>query len=343
MGLKVLTLIKLPYTLRMKESKEIIAKLKPTNEFSQFNITFYPNSQDYEEYYNPHYPNNSCLFIEIEAVTELYDAGNYKVYDNNDYYHTLEVPEENRKLIFEMLRKKLNSYLQALNEHTKMFWIEDLPMNPLSSTIGKTNQFMFLNANQEVKTSSRFWWKTLDDYQIELEAIGRSIYSIDESIVNKCDQLRVLGHPWRTHLNKAKVALFESQFNEFIIYCSIASESFIKQLTMPKIYGLENDIILKKLVRTGNNKIVDSYYNVILKYIFGKSLEDVNPNLYKGMNTLYQFRNALMHNGEISKKELKKAGYQDEEDLTFSICKNMFESLDETFSTVLEIMESKIK
>lgn len=91
MGLKVLTLIKLPYTLRMKESKEIIAKLKPTNEFSQFNITFYPNSQDYEEYYNPHYPNNSCLFIEIEAVTELYDAGNYKVYDNNDYYHTLEI------------------------------------------------------------------------------------------------------------------------------------------------------------------------------------------------------------------------------------------------------------
>lgn len=128
-----------------------------------------------------------------------------------------------------------------------------------------------------------------DNYQTEMETEGKPIIPIDKSIINECDNLVVTRYPWRNFVNKAKIALFESEFNEFIIYCSIAAESFIKQITTPDIYGVEKDIVLKKLIKTGNNKVVDSYYNVILKYLFGKSLNEVNQELYKSMDTISNF------------------------------------------------------
>ncbi|MFA1819739.1 hypothetical protein ACDX78_06000 [Virgibacillus oceani] len=120
MGLKVLTRIKLPYIIRMKDDKEITAKLNPSDEFSRFDITFYPNSKDYKEFYNSGYPDNNCLFIEVEAVTELYNFEDYKMKGIDDHYPAYEVSEEDSKLIFSLLRKRLNNYLEVLNEKTKV-------------------------------------------------------------------------------------------------------------------------------------------------------------------------------------------------------------------------------
>jgi len=337
MGLKILIKIKLPYIIRMEEDKKITARLKPTDEFPQFDVTFYPNSRIYESLYNSNYPNNNCLFIEVEAVTKLYSFKNHEIKCISDHYPTYEVSEKDSKLILNLLRTKLNEYLEILGVRTKMFWITDLSIDPLSNTIGKASQFVYLHPNQAT-TDYQFSEGGWKNYQTEIENEGKPIISIDESIINECENLVVLGYPWRDYVAKAKIALFESEFNDCIIYCSIAAESFIKQVTAPSLYGLEKDIVLKRLIKAGNNKIIDSYYNVILKHMLGKSLKEVNQELYHSMDSMYKFRNALMHTGEIDRKAFKKAGYEGKEILDFDICKYMLENLQGSITAVLSMI-----
>ncbi|GEN46740.1 hypothetical protein [Alkalibacillus haloalkaliphilus] len=341
MGLKVVTRIKLPYIIRMKESKEITSRLSPTEHFSKFEITFYPNCQDYEPY-NADYPNNNCLFIDVEAVTEIFsfEDYNHKVINHISIY---ELPDDDRKLIFGLLRERLNTYLEALNIKTKMFWVEGLSMNPLSKNIGIKSQFIFLHPNQSMNTSFRAWYEYWDNYQTELETGSKQITPIDGSIVDECDNLVIVGSPWMEFVNKAKVALFESEFNDFIIYSSIAAEAFIKQLTEPKIYGMEKDIVLEKLMVAGNNKVINSYYNIILKYLTGHSLYEIDPKLYNSLHSIYKFRNALMHTGNIDYNTLRKVGYEGREELTFDVCKVLLENLQATIKTVGRLFSQNIK
>lgn len=336
MGLKIFTRIKLPYIIRMKEVEIIHTQLPATKEFTEFNITFYPNLHSNNELYNPLYSENICFFIEVEAVTELFNHDEYDINDTN-IYNSYEVPKDNQLVIFRMLKDRLNNYLDYLSEMTKMFWIEELALNPMSGAISKRTDFVFLPPDFKIKGSSRFWITYNDDFQTDLRLT--SINALTQEIADEFIHTYIVRDVWIEYKNKAIRALYSSEYTDFIIYCAIEAESFIKKtVNYIRENKTEKDIVLDKLIDIGKNNFVDSYYKVILKYITGKILFEEEPKLYSILMSIYRLRNAIMHQGIIEVKDFKNAGMEGVQELNYDTCLDIYNKLQKAIRTTLNLL-----
>lgn len=83
---------------------------------------------------------------------------------------------------------------------------------------------------------------------------------------------------------------------------------------------------------------MESYYKVILRYITGKSLNEVDPTLYSNLISIYRLRNAVMHQGEIEVKDFKNAGLGEIESLEFDICLEIYNKLQKAIQETLALL-----
>lgn len=259
MGLRILSRIKLPYIIRMKESEIIKTQLPATKEFSEFKVTLFPNRETNDELYNPQYSDNNSFYIEVEALTELYSHEKYEN-SGSSLYSIYNVPEDDQIIIFKMLKDRLNEFLYFLSEMTQMFWIEELTLNPISGAISKRTDFVFLHPNLKIDGNSRLWNTYNDDYQTDLRLMP--VKSLSKEIVDEFGETYIIRDVWTEYRNKAKRALFSSEYIDFITYSAIEAESFIKK-TVNFLQGRkpEKDVVLAKLIETGKNNL----WNLIIK------------------------------------------------------------------------------
>ena len=331
MPLKVLCRIKLPYMMRLRDSEIYNANLESCENFNSFIVNFHPNIDSNDAgFYIPELPGNTCSFVEIECVLKIFNHNNYPIIPTA-IYNTYELPYNDRMEIFLIIRNKLSKLLKKLEYYTKMFWIEEVPINPISGIIGTRTDFSFLHPDENITFSSRIWSSVLDNFMIDLE--NEKIKPIDQEILHDINYLTVVNSIWSDYLNKANKALYESEYESFIIYCAIAAESFIKQ--MVEFTESDEDLVLKKLKDSGKNQMVEVYYKVILKYLYGRNLLDVEPSLYTNLNSIFRLRNAIMHSGELSEAAFKKAGI---DGLNFDSCIEMFHKLNKTIRVVLRLI-----
>lgn len=104
---------------------------------------------------------------------------------------------------------------------------------------------------------------------------------------------------WQDFLEDTKVAFWEENLIQGVLFAAIACETFIKQYTQKKatelgisetfwdyISGLEVDI---RAIR---------YFGPILHLVTGHSLEKEEKSLYKSLERLFKHRNKIMHEGK---------------------------------------------
>lgn len=276
----------------------------------------------------------------MEAVTEHFNHDDYNI-NWASIYNSYEVPEDDQFFIFNMIKDRLNEYFYYLSEMTKMFWIEELTLNPMSGAIAKRTDFVFLPPDYKIQGDSRFWTTYNDDFQTDLNLT--LVNSLTQEIADKFSDTYIIKDVWIEYKNKAKRSLFGSEYTDFIVYCAIEAESFIKK-TVSFIEGkTDKDIVLNKLIDAGKNNFVDSYYKIILKYVTGKSLNEVEPELYRNLICIYKLRNAIMHQGVIEVKDFKSAGMEGIQKLNFYTCLDIFNKLQKAIRTSLKLLTSTIE
>lgn len=96
------------------------------------------------------------------------------------------------------------------------------------------------------------------------------------------------------------------KINESIIFAAIAEESFISKFIEDN--SPEADIVQNRLKKI-NGELMDLKYNIILKYLKGKSLKEINEDYWNTISSIYKLRNAIMHSGEINEKALSDSTF----------------------------------
>ncbi|MDZ5474167.1 HEPN domain-containing protein [Bacillus sp. 31A1R] len=331
MGIKLLARISLPYLLRLSDGARLETKLPIDENFTFFKITFFPNKEDNDNYL-PKYSDNICNNLEIECIVNKYDYKNY-TYIDTGIFKIYDIGDIHRAEIFNFVREKLNSYLISLGKVTKMFWIEDLPLNPISGCIGIRTDFIFTKPDEVIGNAR--WWNTIqDDYMVDLNS--KNIKPLDKRLLDRLENRYVVNLTWHTYFNKATKAMYSSETEEFIIYCAIAAESFIKQLITNS--SDNQDVILNKLISNGRNNMVEMYFVVIMKYLYGVNLLEVQQGLYKNLKDIFSLRNDIMHNGYLDKSSLKKVGI---EKLDYNQLKKYLSKLDSAIITCIKIASTR--
>ena len=336
--MKVLTRIRLPYPVILKSLLEQKIELVPDNNFSSFNITLIPNIDDLDEYYNTGYPNHYSTLIEIEAITNLVPLDKYLLKRCAIFKNFYNVGDEDRKLIFNHLRIKLNSFLAGLNSYSRMFWIESLPLNHLSGCIGTQTEYIFLEDTTEIKGSARSFTSIIDDFTRNIDENDLRLIDSDMLNTSKNLSMSLPNMEYLKYQDKSKLALYKYEFHELLIYMAISIETLMK--TIVTTYNEEviqkSDIVLNKLIDLGKYKFQEYYLNYIYVYIFKKGLYSSNPSVYKNLKDIFILRNAIMHGGKILEKDFKKIGRPQINDLTFELCKEIFDSFQSAIDLIMD-------
>ena len=108
-------------------------------------------------------------------------------------------------------------------------------------------------------------------------------------------------------------------------------EAFIKKYIYSK--ASKEDIVFEKLSSI-NYKYIDLYYNVLLKYLKGKSLKELNQECYNSLISMYELRNSIIHYGYIKKKALERAKL---DNVNFNICEKTLKNIKTTFEIIKEL------
>ncbi|QSX23922.1 hypothetical protein [Priestia megaterium] len=301
MSIKLLARIDLPYIVRLEQRGDLETELPPDKDFSYFKITF---SSKY--LYNSDQP--VCTSIEIESILNNYHHEHYpKTQIRSSTINTLEIsnvifdiPEATRNEIFKLVRHKLNNFFVYLTKVTNMFWIEDLPLNPISHVINNNTDFILLDP--ETPNDKRDWETIADNFMIDLEI--DNIKPLNKNILNEYEDIK--STIWSTYLNKADKAIYLSEYEDFLIYCAIAGESFIKKL-IEENHPLEDET-LKKLKEKGKRSMVKSYFIEIMKYLYNVDFSKEKPKLYQNLQIIFKLRNDIMHKGFLDEDSYEKAG-----------------------------------
>jgi len=301
MSVKLIAKINLPYVLRMEKKGVLETVLEPDIEFSFFKIIFFSHYQKNDD-------KPICNNIQIEAILDNYNHtdpllskfGYLGLIDIDIDFKLFHVTDNDRKEIFKLVRDKLNNFLSYLNSATKMFWIEDIPLNPTSDVIGTTTDFMFSDPLKDGVA----WTTISDNFMTDLDP--QNIKSLNNKILDEYKEKHIVHSVWPTYLNKANKAMYLSEYEDFIIYCAIAAESFIKQLVNHS--STQGDVIFNKLKSVGKSQMVDTYFNIIMKYLYKTNLNEVKPELYKTVKDIFMLRNDIMHQGFLDNESYKKVG-----------------------------------
>ncbi|MCY8378391.1 hypothetical protein [Bacillus haynesii] len=305
MSIKLIARIGLPYILRLNTDEKLENELPKDPNYSYFKISFLPNVEDNPNF-SSNFSANTCNTIELEVIINNYSTSNYKLIKNS-IYNIYDVSEEDQTEIFEGIVNKLNRFLIFLNKVTKMFWIREISVNPIGGAIGTRTDFVFTDPNVKVRDSARDWYTINDNFMVDL--YSDNIKPINGDILEKFKDTYVVNSIWITYMEKANRAMYVSEYEEFIIYCAIAAESFIKQLV--STFPDQNDVVLMKLKEVGrNNNIVETYYVTIMDYLCGTNLRKADEKLYKNLKDIFILRNEIMHTGSLNKNSYKRVGIE---------------------------------
>jgi hypothetical protein len=84
--------------------------------------------------------------------------------------------------------------------------------------------------------------------------------------------------------------------------------------------------------------MVDTYFKVILKYLFKKNLLDIEPALYSNLKSIFQLRNEIMHKGHLDESSYKKVGINK---LDFETCSLMLYKLEKAILMITKLFGEK--
>lgn len=323
--MKLLAKITLPYPIILESDEEIAITLNSDEYFSDFKITFIEPGNEENKFSTI---SNATNLIEIEATAKFLNEEHHEAIPDSIYdaRYTLKISE--RKLFFNHVRIKLNSFLAALNMYSRMYWIQPLPLNHVSGCIGTYTQYAFMPSKSIIKSSARYFESIQDSY-IDLEDLDK-FNLVNASILNTSNKISLTlpSLEYLIYEEKAKLALNTYQFNEMIIYITISIEALMKSIT--KIYVDEiltennKDIVLNKLIELGKNNFQEFYLKLIFSYLFGKPMSEKYPELHNNLKRAFKLRNSLMHSGSITKECFKEIGKPEESELTFELCQELY-------------------
>ncbi|MDD1504745.1 hypothetical protein PVA17_18540 [Lysinibacillus sp. CNPSo 3705] len=315
MSIKFQCRIELPYIIRLNEAKDY-EKDFYFPEFEKFHLRLLFNDIDYYNIYNDKYEESVCKFILIEVISKNY---NYKDYRVNKITKKIEgeqieceesvadVPDDVAREIMSEISIRLNHVLRFIRENTKMFWIEEIPINRINKMVGIFSSFYFYAPTYELDRNMRYNITFLDTYidQVESEKVDDNFFenfNVEENEYTISFQF----------LDKAQSALYDSKFKDVIIFASIAQESFISKFI--EDISIEGDIVFDKL-NSIFSKLMDLKYNVILKCLKSRSLKEINSEYWNSINSVYKLRNDIMHTG-VLKDESKLSFEKLDKDLS---------------------------
>lgn len=327
MSIKVKMFIKLPYIIKLNEGKDY--KFSFTfDEFEMFDLIMI-NNEDNED--NEDYPLNSCSNIVIEAIYKECDYLDYKKrrissVDKSINEYIIELPEREINNIFNVVNIRIQEILNYLRNKSNMFWIESFPVKPICYSFGNEIEFNFYSPNAKLSNNIKQTIK-YTDYYITSNSLNE-INSVKDDIFTNFNDNKNNVEMFSLYLNKAEKSLYERDFEDFIIYCSISVESFIR-----RYIGLlepNGDIIFNR-ISASNYDYLDQYYNVLLKYLKGKSLKELDGSAFTHLKRMYNLRNSIMHNGIINDVVLKKVGLSHLSCINFEECKKILYNAKKSF------------
>lgn len=329
MSIKVEMFVKLPYIIKLKEDKDYIFTFK-FDDFEMFCLEMRHNDESNDEIYDERYYGNSCENIRIEAIFNNLDYSIYnsdinpnRAIENQEYQ--INLPLKETRIVFNEVNKRLNQITSYLRNETNIFWIENIHINPIAYSFGTEIQFNFYSPNTRMLKLCK---ETRNYTEYYMNDGYRGIKEVDEKVFDNLDtEGNYVSVPF-DYLNKSQKSLYDRNYEDFIINCSISVESFIRGY-IGQIEP-ENDIVYNKLSALNHNYL-DKYYNILLKYLKGKSLNELDEASYTHLKRMYSLRNAIMHKGYIDEKDLKKVGL---EKLTFQELNSILESAQKCYKLI---------
>lgn len=315
MSIKFQCRLRLPYIIRLREAKDYEFEFEFTD-FSLFKLTLLFNDSLNAAIFLENYEEKSCQFIQLEVITNEFDYQDYDV-----RYITIKragmlsrvehavknVPEEVQTAIMKKISPRVNQIIKFIREKSTMFWLEDISINPTSNKLELFTTYYFYaptaildkNMNFSLTLTDNFMEsrsnvdcsKVFDDFFDDFKIYKKSKYSISYQF-----------------LDRAKSSLHASRIYEAIIFAAIAEESFITKYINDHVQS--NDPKIEKIYES-KNTLMHKKYNLILKHLKGKSLEEINIDCWKHVTYIYKLRNNIMHTGEISSNNSLKLGFKE--------------------------------
>lgn len=332
MSIKIEMFIELPYIIKLAEEKDYKFSLD-FNDFDMFNLDIIYNDEN-EEIYNESYPAKSSCNLRIEAIYKNIDysiyekTSLYSIPDNGEYQVSL--PKKQEEEIFNIINKKMEIILSYLRKKTNMFWIERILIERIGFYNDNKIDFNFYSPNTKLIKSVKLVKYYSNDYRLNYS----NIIDVNDNIFNDFDSNKKYIEKYELYLNKAEKCLYEREYDDFIIYSSIAVESFIRRYVSE--IEPDKDIVYKR-ISSSNYDYLDQYYNVILKYLRGTSLKEKDKTTYMYLKRMYNLRNAIMHKGFIDQTALQKAGLSHLEKLNDKECQSILDGIKKAFVIVLSL------
>ena len=204
MSIRVQMFIKLPYVIRLDEDKDYSFTFPNFKDFSEFELVFRFNDEDNEDYYNKDYPTNTCWNLGVEAVYKNIDHLDYLKYTKNN---RIDLPEEEMDEVFQAVGRQLNNILSFLRVKSKMFWVENLPVQLVAYSSNSEIEFCFYTPETKTRKQIRFTTKYTDYYMIEKN--HGNIKDINNSFFDDFRYKNYNSDKSILYLNKAEKSLFE--------------------------------------------------------------------------------------------------------------------------------------
>ncbi len=327
MGIKLRMYIELPYAIQLDSKKNYSFDFNFAK-FETFSMEFIRNIGDTEGGYNPNFSEDFCLRVKIIAVFKELEYNNYPCKripyaDTRINEYTVELPKRETKLVFLEVNKVLDRIFSYVRKKTGMFWVDNISITPINFLHNTIIRYSFYSTNASL-SDSFVHTISYSSFFMETDAVDK----IKENTFDDFESYSAELPHYEKYLDKARISLHEKIYENFIIYLSIVVEAFIREY-VGKL-ALENDIIYDRLTSRSDNYL-DLYYNVLLKYFKGKSLNELHPDSYTLMKRMYNLRNGLMHNDKIDEKVLRKAGIKK---IDFKECKKMLEAFKKAYDTI---------
>lgn len=236
----------------------------------------------------------------------------------------MNVPEQVEMAIMKEISPRVNQIIKFIREKSKMFWLEDVSINPTSDMLGVFTMYYFYAPTAKLDKYMKHSITTIDNYMESDSGVGGS--KIYDSFFDDFETFVKSKYSTSFQfLDKAKASLYDLRIYEAIIFAAIAEESFITKYIEDN--APQNDIIFNKLNEINGN-LMDLKYNVIFKYLKGKSLIEINQSYWNAVLGIYKLRNFIMHTGEISSEQIQKAGFTD---IKFATIERTLKSIEKAF------------
>lgn len=317
MAIKFTFRINTPYAIKLEEKQDYEYHFHFSDMDDFYLMFIYDSDVDTED-------KNFCKSIWISGI---YKNINYEDFElrktrvarnRDDDVYSVKLPEREKNEIFLKVKEKLNNILCYLRSKTNIFCIEPIAFTGIGNEYGESIDYNFYSTNADISPNA--WESTSINFKVKEIPVHENIFEGFDPSVN-------YNEPKRIYIKKAEKAIYEGNYDQFIVYASIAVEAFADKYIGGIISKRSEDIVLDAIMNI-NYDYLNKYYNILLKYLLGKSLKEEKQSNYTYLKRMYTLRNALMHVGEITPKDLKKCGLSK---LDYDECSAILSSIEDTF------------